>query len=118
MFVDLKSFGYSMLFESLAQGLEAVGVVYKLSSASCVDDVLCIHDGIGYLFPVASAVIVVAVWLRPKGLVCRWLVTPGAMAACSFLIFLIPLILLLRLLLTIMASGSTACLRYDCCGSP
>ena len=57
------------IFESPAQGLEAVGVVCKLSSTSCVDDVSCVHDGIGYLFPVASAVIVVAVWLRPRGLV-------------------------------------------------
>ena len=53
------------VIESLAQGLEAVRVVCKLSSASCVDDVPCVHDGIGYLFPVVPAVIVVAVWLRP-----------------------------------------------------
>ena len=106
------------IFESPAQGLEAVGVVCKLSSASCVDDVPCVHDGIGYLFPVVPAVIVVAVWLRPRGLVYLWLATPGAMTARSFLIFLIPLLLLFQLLLTIAASGSTARLRYDCCSGP
>ena len=51
--------------ESLAQGLEAVAVVRKLRSVSCVDDVLCVHNGIGYLFPVIPIVVVVAVWLRP-----------------------------------------------------
>ena len=51
--------------ESPAQGLEAVGVVCKLSSASCIDDVPCVHNEISYLFPVVPAVIVVAVWLRP-----------------------------------------------------
>ena len=53
--------------ESLAQGLEAVGIVRKLCSASCVDDIPCVHDRIGYLFLVVSTV-VVAVRLRPKGL--------------------------------------------------
>ena len=51
-------------------------------------------------------------------MVCRWLATPGVMDACDFLILLVPLILLLQLLLTVMASGGTACLRYDCCGGP
>src|SRR6185503_3468392 len=104
--------------ESPAQGLEAVGVVCKLSSAYCVDDVPCVHDGIGYLIPVVPAVIVVAVWLRPRGLVYWWLATPGAMAARGFLILLISLVLLLLLLLTLVASGGTACLRYDYCSSP
>ena len=63
------------IVENSAQGLEAIGVVHEMRSASCVDDVPCVHDGIGYLFPVAPAVIVVAVWLRPRDLVCqRWLV--------------------------------------------
>ena len=43
---------------------------------------------------------------------------PWAMDACDFLILLISLILLLQLLLTMMASRSAACLRYDCCGGP
>ena len=40
--------------ESLAQGLEAVGVVRRLRSASCVDDVPCVHNGLAtssLLFP-------------------------------------------------------------------
>ena len=104
--------------ESPAQGLETVEIVRKLCSASCVNDISCVDDGIGYLFPVVPAVIVVAVWLRPRGLVYWWLATPGVMAARSFLILLISLVLLLLLLLTLVASGGTACLRYDCCGSP
>ena len=103
--------------ESPAQGLEAIGIVRKLRSASCVDDILCVHNGVGYLFPVVPTV-VVAIWMRPRSLVCLWLATPGAMTAHSFLVFLIPLVLLLRLLLTIVASGSTARLRYDCCSGP
>ena len=103
--------------ESLALGLEVVGVVRKLRSASCVDDVTCVYDGIGYLFPVVSTV-VVAVWLKPRGLVYWWLATPGAMAARDFLILLISLNLLLRLLLSMVTSRSTACLRYDCCRGP
>ena len=70
--------------ESPAQGLEAVGIVRKLCSTYCVDDVPCIHDGIGYLFPVVPTV-VVAVWLGPRGLVYWWLATPGAMVARDFL---------------------------------
>ena len=31
--------------ESPAQGLEAVGIVRKLCSASCVDDIPCVNDG-------------------------------------------------------------------------
>ena len=104
--------------ESLAQSLEAVGVVRKLRSASCIDDVLCVHNRIGYLFPVVPMVVVVAVWLRPRSLVCLWLATPGAMTARSFLLFLIPLVLLLLLLLMIVASGSMARMRYDCCSGP
>ena len=38
------------------------------------------------------------------------------MVACDFLILLVSLILLLQLLLSVMASGGTACLRYDYCG--
>ena len=56
-----------------AEGLEAIGIICKLRSVSCVDDVLCVYYGIGYLFPVVPVVIVVAIWLRPRGLVCRWL---------------------------------------------
>ena len=56
--------------ESLAQGLEAVGVVRRLRSASCVDDVPCVHNGIGYLFPVVPPVGVVAVLLRARSLIC------------------------------------------------
>ena len=55
--------------KSLAQGLEAVGVVRKLCSVSCIDDIPCIHDGVGYLFPVVPTIVVVAVWLRSRGLV-------------------------------------------------
>ena len=104
--------------ESLAQGLEAIGVVRRLRSASCVDDVSCVHNGIGYLFPVVPTVVVVAVWLRARSLVCLWLATSGAMTTRSFLILLVSLVLLFLLLLTLVASGGTACLRYCCCGSP
>ena len=99
--------------ESLAQGLEAVGVFRKLRSVSCVDDVPCVHNGIGYFLPVAPAVVVVAIWLKPRGLVC-----PGSMVTCNFLILLVSLILLLQLLLSVMASRSATCLRYDCCSGP
>ena len=104
--------------ESPAQGLEAIGVIRKVCSASCVDDVPCVHDGIGYFFPVVPVVAVVAVWLRPRVLVYWRLATPGVMATRDFLILLISSVLLLLLLLTLVASGGTACLRYDCCGSP
>ena len=104
--------------ESLAQGLEAVGVVRRLRSASCIDDVPCVHNGIGYLFPVVPTVVVVAVWLRARSLICLWLATSGAMTTRSFLIPLVSSVLLFLLLLTLVASGGTACLRYDCCGSP
>ena len=99
--------------EDSAEGLEAIGVVCKLCSASCVDDIPCVYDRIGYLFPIVPTV-VVAVRLRPKGLDYWWLATPGAIAACNFLIFLVSLVLLLLLLLTLVASGDTACLRYCC----
>ena len=56
--------------ESLAQGLEAFRVVRRLRSASCVDDVSCVHNGIAYLFPVVPTVVVVAVWLRARSLIC------------------------------------------------
>ena len=104
--------------ENTAEGGEMIGVVCKLGSASCVDDVPCVHDGIGYFFPTVPAVAVVVVWLRPRGLVYWRLATPGAMAARDFLILLISSVLLLLLLLMLVASGGTACLRYDCCGSP
>ena len=104
--------------ESLAKGLEAVGVVRRLRSASCVDDVPCIHNGIGYLFPVVPAVVVVAVWLRARSLICLWLATSGAMTTRSFLIILVYSVLLFLLLLTLLASGGTACLWYCCCGIP
>ena len=105
--------------ESFAQGLEAVGVVCKLRSASCVDDVLCVHNGISYLFPVVpTVVVVVAVWLRARSLICLWLATSGAMTTRSFLILLVSSVLLFLLLLTLVASGGTACLRYCCCSSP
>ena len=63
--------------ENLAQGLEAVGVVGKLHSASCVDDVPCVQNGIGYLFSVVPTVVVVAVWLRARSLIYLWLATSG-----------------------------------------
>ena len=81
--------------EDTAEGGEMIGVVCKLRSASCVDDVLCVHYGIGYFFPVVPAVVVVAIWLRPRGLVRRWLATPRSMDACDFLILLVSLVLLL-----------------------
>ena len=87
MFVGLKSFGYLMLSKTLLLGGEAIGVVSKLCSASCVDDFPCIHDGVGYLFSVMPTV-VVSVWLRPRSLVCLRLATPGTMTARSFLILL------------------------------
>ena len=80
--------------EDSAEGLEAIGVVCKLRSTSCIDDVSCVHYGIGYFFPVVAAV-VVATWLRPRSLVCRRLATPGAMDACNFLILLVSLVLVL-----------------------
>ena len=105
--------------ESLAQGLETVGVVSKLRSVSSIDDVPCIHNGIGYFFPVVpTVVVVVAVWLRARSLICLWLATSGTMTTCSFLILLVSSVLLFLLLLTLVASGGTACLRYCYCGSP
>ena len=103
--------------ESLAQGLEAVGVVRRLRSASYIDDVPCVHNGIGYLFPVVPTVVVVAVWLRARSLICLWLATSGAMTTCSFLILLVSSVLLFLLLLTLVASRGTACLRYYYCSS-
>ena len=47
-----------------AEGLEAIEIVRKLQSVSCVDDVPCVPNGIGYLFPIVPTVVVVAVWLR------------------------------------------------------
>ena len=55
----------------------AVRIVCKLRSASCVDDVPCVHNGIGYLFPVVPTVVVAAVWLRARSLICLWLATSG-----------------------------------------
>ena len=57
--------------ENSTEGLEAIGIVCKLRSASCVDDVPCVHYGISYFLPVAPTVVVVAIWLRPRSLVCR-----------------------------------------------
>ena len=51
-------------------------------------------------------------------MVCWWLATLGAMEACDLLVLLVSLILLFLLSLSMMASRSTACLRYDCCGGP
>ena len=62
--------------EDSAEGLEAIGVVCKLRSASCIDDVLCVQYGISYFLLVVCAV-VVATWLGPKSLVCRWLAPLG-----------------------------------------
>jgi hypothetical protein len=104
--------------EDSAKGGEAIGVVHKLCSTSCVDDIPCVHDGIGYLFPVVPVDIVIVVWLRLRDLVYWWLAAPGAMAARGFLILLISLVLLLLLLLMLVASGGTACLMYDYCRSP
>ena len=91
--------------ESPAQGLEAVGVVRRLRYASCIDDVPCVHNGIGYLFPVVPTVVVVAVWLRARSLICLWLATSGAMTTRSFLILLVSSVLLFLLLLMLVASG-------------
>ena len=65
MFVGLKSFGYSMLSKALLRAWKRI--ISKLRSASYVDDVPCVHYGISYLFPVVPAVVVVAIWLRPRG---------------------------------------------------
>ena len=61
--------------EDSTEGLEVIRIICKLRSASCIDDVPCVHYGIGYFFPVVPSV-VVATWLRPRSLVCRWLATP------------------------------------------
>ena len=78
--------------ENTAEGWESIGVVCKMCSASCVDDVPCVHYGIGYFFMVLTAV-VVAIRLRPRSLVCWWLATLGAMIVCDFLILLVSLVL-------------------------
>ena len=97
--------------EDATEDWEAIGIVCEMHPASCVDDVPCVHYGIGYFLPALIATIV-AVRLRPRSLVCWWLATPRTMIACDFLILLVSLVLLL----TIVASGGTACLRYDYCG--
>ena len=89
------------VLEDTTEGGETIGVVCKLCSASCVDDVPCVHNGISYLFPVVPTVVVVAVWLRARSLICLWLATFGAMTTRSFLILLVSLVLLLLLLLTV-----------------
>ena len=43
--------------EDSAEGLEVIGVVCKLRSASCVDDVLCVHYGIGYFLPIVATIV-------------------------------------------------------------
>ena len=91
--------------EDTAEGGETIGVVCKLCSASCVDDVPCVHDGIGYLFPVVPTVVVVAGSLRARSLICLWLAISRAMTTRSFLILLVSLVLLFLLLLTLVASG-------------
>ena len=78
--------------EDATEGREAIGNVRKVGTASCIDDVLCIHPGVGYFFKVATAV-VVAVWLRPWSLDCWWLSTPRAMTARNFLLLLVSLVL-------------------------
>ena len=118
MFIGLKSFRYSMLSKTLLRAWKRSELSASWDLRLCVDDVPCVHYGIGYFLPVVPAVVVVTIWLRPRSLVCRWLATPRAIDACDFLILLISLILLLLLLLTMMASRSTTCLRYDCCGGP
>ena len=90
--------------------MEAVRVVCRLRSASCVDDVPCVPNGIGYLFPVVPTVVVV-VWLRAKSLICLWLATYGVMTTRSFLILLVSLVLLFLLLLTLVASGGSGLLE-------
>jgi hypothetical protein len=80
--------------EDTAEGWKAIGVVCKMRSVSCIDDVPCIHPGIGYFFEVADA-IVVAVRLRSWSLDCWWLSTPRAMTTCDFLLLLVSLVLLL-----------------------
>ena len=95
------------IVEDTAEGGETIGVVCKLCSTSCVDDVPCVHNGIGYLFPVVPTVVVV-VWLRARSLICLWLGTSGAMTTRSFLILLVSSVLLFLLLLTLVASGGMA----------
>ena len=62
--------------EDAAKGWEAIGVVYKMCLASCVDDISCVHPGVGYFFTVAATVVVVAGLLRPWSLVCCRLSPP------------------------------------------
>ena len=114
----LEIFRVLDVVKSCAQGLEAVGVVRRLRSASCVDDLSYVHNGIGYLFPVVPTVVVVAVWLRARSLICLWLATSGVMTTRIFLILLVSSVLLFLLLFTLEAFGGTACLRSYCCRSP
>ena len=58
------------IVKDAVEGWEAIGVVYKMRLASCIDDMPCIHPGIGYFFKVAVAVVVVVVRLRPWSLDC------------------------------------------------
>ena len=92
MFFRLEILWVLDVVEDSAEGLEAIGVVRKLRSASCINNIPCIHYGIGNFLPIVSVVVVVATWLRPRSLVCRWLAAPGAMKACDFLVLLVPLI--------------------------
>ena len=100
--------------EDATEGRKAIGSVRKVRSASCVNDVSCIQPGVAYFFEVMTAVVTVR--LRPWGLDCWWLSTPGTMTACDFLVFLVSLVLLF--LLMKMASRDTTCLRYNYCSGP
>ena len=51
--------------EDPAESLEAIVIVCKLRSTSCIDNDPCVHYGIGYRFPVVPAVVVM-IRLRPK----------------------------------------------------
>ena len=86
-----------------------IGSVRKVRSASCVNNVPCIHPGVGYFFTIEAATFV-AVQLRPWSMVCYGLSTPRMLAACDFLLLLVSLVLLL--LLMVMATMRAACLWF------
>ena len=73
---------------------------------SCIDDLPCIHPGIGYFF-VVVAVTIVAVLLVPWSLVSCGLSSSGTLTASDFLLVLVSL----ELLWTAMAAWSVTYLR-------
>ena len=52
------------------EGLEAIGIVCKLRSASCIDNVPCIYYGISYFLPVLAQELGLLVVDYPWGVEC------------------------------------------------